>query len=356
MKNIYGKSKFSPQEAKNHVDLLINDFKDHYSKLNYKEESPVLISSGIDPTVRFIGSHISVFKPFLIENNVPSPGVFMRQDCIRTKNISFLFDDSYLPMWGSFFSSIGALSSPNRLNEACEELFIFLNKILNISPENILIRINSSDDDLVNACSQYYDIFEKDTMPNEYYRHKIGLENVHGRNCNIALKNPNDDNFSDIGNIIVLENGKKKIGIETALGSTVMLKQLYGLNHIQDCMPIIELQDINNEAIRRKFEDAIIVSINLFREGLKPFSKDSRSRILKQYVLSLSYFRAKSKISMENLLEIISNFENREFPNSIQHTSKILIDSVQQMETNLLNKEKLTESEIKTKMALKSLI
>jgi len=121
MINIYGKKRFSPEEAKDHVESLVSDFKDHYDSLGYTEVPSVKITSGIDPTVRFIGSHISVFKPYLAEDRVPSPGVYMRQDCLRTRNVEKLVDHSYFPNWGSYFSSIVALSTPERLKEACNE-------------------------------------------------------------------------------------------------------------------------------------------------------------------------------------------------------------------------------------------
>lgn len=350
--NVYGNERFAPAMAKKHVEMLINSFRRYYSELGYEEKSPILISSGVDPTVRFIGSHISVFKPYLSNGNVPSPGIYMRQDCVRTRNASHLFEDSYYPSWGSYFPSIGVLSSPERLNEAYKDFSDFLREELKISPENILIRINSSDDDLMCACNYCGESTEINSRHPEYYQHKIGMQGIWGRSCNIALKNASDNDFSDVGNIIVIENNARKIGVEIALGSTVVLKQLYGLDHVQDCTPVTGLIP-ENDTIRRKFEDSIITSTVLFREGLKPFGRDSRSKILKQYILSLSYFRAKSGLSISELFMVISNFEEREFPGSIQHVSGIIIRSIEKFEKELFFKENLTETEIKIKKALK---
>ena len=123
--NVYSKERFLPETAKEHVESLVVDFKNHYSLLGYKEEAPVQISSGVDPTVRFIGSHISVFKPYLGEGNISAPGIFMRQNCLRTRNADKLLDDDYFPNWGSYFPSIGAITPPERLDEACDETFDF---------------------------------------------------------------------------------------------------------------------------------------------------------------------------------------------------------------------------------------
>jgi len=354
--NIYGKEKFSQETAKEHLESLINNFKGYYSSLGYKEEPPVLISSGIDPTVRFIGSHISVFKPYLTENRVPSPGLFMRQDCVRTRNADRLLDDSYFPNWGSYFPSIGAITPPKRLNETCEETFDFFEKKLGISPENFLIRINSKDVDLMDVCKKHYKDanLEVDTRKLDYYRHKLGMEGVWGRNFNIALRDSNRDSFSDIGNIILIESAERQLGVEIALGSTTILKQLHGLDHVQDCTPVAGL-NLESEAIKRKFEDSIITSTVLYREGLRPFGQHNRSRILKQYVRSLSYFRAKSKLGIGSLSQIISGFEKREFPESTERIYDIIVESVKAYENELFSKKDLTDDEKKIKDALKSL-
>lgn len=355
--NIYGNEKFYPETAKEHVESLVNNFKEYYSSLGYKEEPPVLISSGIDPTVRFIGSHISVLKPYLIENRVPSPGLFMRQDCIRTRNVDKLLDDNYSPNWGSYFPSIGAITPPERLDDACNETFDFFEKRLGVLPENILIRINSKDADLMNACKRHYSDanLEIDSRKLDYYRHKLGMQGIWGRNFNIALRNNNTEGFSDIGNIILIESPEKQLGIEIALGSTTILKQLHGLEHVQDCIPVVGLKS-ESEAIKRKFEDSIITSTVLYREGLRPFGQHNRNRILKQYIRSLSYFRAKSGLTVDNLSQIISEFEKREFPESTEQIYNIIIESVKAYENELFAKKDLAEDEKKIKEALESLI
>lgn len=351
MINVYGNEKFSPDMAKKYLEMLISSFRNYYSNLDYKEKLPILISSGFDPTVRFIGSHISVFKPYLISGEIPFPGIYMRQDCIRTRNTNYLFKDDYYPTWGSYFPSIGVLSSPERLNEEYKNIFDFLKKELKICSDNILIRVNSLDNDLMSACNYCGEFVEIDSRNLDYYRHKIGIKGIWGRNCNIALRNSTGNGFSDIGNIIIIENEEKMIGIEIALGSTVILKELYGLDHVQDCTPVSGLS-LENNTIRRKFEDSIITSTILFREGLKPFKNNSRSRILKQYVLSLSYFRAKSGLSINELSKIISNYEEREFPGSIQHVSEIIIRSIEEVENDILLKKNPTKIEIQIKKAL----
>jgi len=352
--NIYGRHRFTPERAKEHVEGLINDFQEYYSSRGYREEPSVKISSGIDPTVRFIGSHISVFKPYLAQDTVPNPGLYMRQNCLRTRNAGRLLDDEFSPAWGSFFTSIGALSAPDRLDAATAESLSFFENQLGIDRQHILLRINSQDQDLMEAVRRYYpeDQLEVDSRPPQYYQHDIGMEGISGRNFNIALRNPSGEGFSDVGNVIVLESPQKPLGIEIALGTSTILKQLYSLEHVQDCAPVIGLR-APNEAIRRKFEDAITTSTVLYEEGLRPLGNNNRNRILKQYVRALSYFRAKSDMRFAELTQIMTEFEQRQFEPS-ETTAPIIAEFVQAYERDLLSREDLTEDEQKIKAALES--
>lgn len=357
MVNIYGKERFSPEFAKEHLELLISDFKNYYTSLGYQEEPPVLITSGIDPTVRFVGSHISVLKPYLIENSIPGKGIFISQNCIRTRNADSLLDDDYSPKLASFFNSLGVLAQPERLPEVCKEVFDFLNSNLGIPSENILIRINSADADLMSACKSCSDKvnIEPDSRESDYYRHKLGMDGVWGRNFNIALRNTESKEFSDIGNVIVIENAEKKLGVEVALGTTIILRQMHGLDHTLDCTPVADLH-LDDKKIRRKFEDSVIVSTVLYREGLRPLGQRNQSRILKQYVRSLSYFRAKAGMNIESLSSALAEFESRELPELDNRISDLIVEYVKSYENELKSKKDLTGDDEKIKTALDSII
>jgi hypothetical protein len=351
--SIYGKEKFPPQDAKMHIDGIVNNFKEHFSSHDYKEQKPVLISSGFDPSVRFIGSPVSVFKPYIVDGQIPRPGIFMRQDCVRTKNVDRLLDDNYSPDWGSYFPNMGAITPPERSEEASNETFDFFEKKLGISPENIKIRINSADKDLMDICKNRYseDNLEIDSKEIEYYRHKLGVEELLGRNCNIALRNSDGKGFSDVANLIIIEKNGKPVCLEISIGTTTILKELHGLDHVQDGVPIEGLQSVDKK-IRRKFEDAIVTSSVLFNEGLRPFGQHNRNRILKKYVQSLSYFRSKSNMSIEDLKKVIVGFEEREFPEAEEQISDTLIDIITAYENELLSKKNLNEDQYKIKQAL----
>lgn len=334
---VYEKPLFVRENAAEYVESIKNDFKNFYASLGYKEQQSVPISSGIDPTVRFIGSHISVLKPYIIEQTIPTPGCFINQNCIRTQNVNNLFNDDVASRWGSSFASLGAISPEVRLNEVCHEAFRFLEDIQGIKKEDIRIRVSSQDQDLMSACTGHFspDNIEVDTHQPPYYRHKIGVDDVWGRNFNIALRNASGEGFSDVGNIILIENAEKKLGVEVALGASTILKQVYNLEHVNDCYPVTGLPNMDPK-VSRKLEDAIIVSTILEREGLEPSSTGNRERILRTYVRSLSYFRSRANITLEELSKVIYDFETRQFKESETNVSGKIVGYVRHYEEELL--------------------
>ncbi|MFA6408368.1 MAG: hypothetical protein WCW36_02805 [Candidatus Paceibacterota bacterium] len=320
------------------VETLEDDFKDFFRARGYEEHEPVLISSGIDPTVRFIGSHISVFKPYLLSETVPTPGYFMTQDCIRTQNVKRLFDDEYLPHWGSFFTSLGTISPSDRLNDVCGESLSFLKEKLDINANDIRVRVSSKDIDLHETSKKVFheDNLEVDTQRETYYRHKIGIDGVWGRNFNIALRNANGEGFSDVGNIILIENNEKKLGVELALGATTILKQIYNIEHVNDFYPVIGLPKLDPR-ISRKLEDSIIVSTTLLREGLEPNASDNRGRILRTYIRSILYFKERTGLSMDTIEDVLKRFEQEQFGANDSSASNKITEYLREYEQGLVS-------------------
>lgn len=315
--NCYGRKKFDREIAQKVVSEFTLKFKKYYLGLGYQEEDPVPISSGVDPTVRFVGSHISVLKPHLVTGGIPQPGIFLVQNCIRTQNLKRLYDDSYFPRWGSFFPSLGTISPPDGLDRVVSEAIGLLTEVFNIDKDLIVARVTKEDKDLFASASKAFEPnkLEIDTMPISYYRHKLGAPELKGRNFNFALKNCDKNEFADVGNAIVLERDGIPVAVELALGSTTIIKQLFGLNHVLDCHTIIGLEG-KKQPFGIKLTDCLITSLYLYRENLRPGGTDNRRRILRMYLEGIKYFEKKLNINDKTLEEIIIKSEGLEFGNN----------------------------------------
>lgn len=300
---MYSKKFIKNIEAKNFIE---NQFEVFYSNLGYQREPSVAITSRIDPTVRFIGSHISVLKPYL-RKVVPEQGIFIKQNCVRTWNANRLLEDSFYPKWGSYFTSIGTLTPPN-IEESFNRTIEFLTKSLEMPLEKIVLNVSSNDQDLLSICKKYYPnkLIRIDTKEKKYYRHQIGEEGIRGRNFNIAISNSKTGEYSDIGNFIILEDAQIKRGIEVALGTSTIIKEVFNLNHVLDCYDLNPF--ILNISERVKFLDSLITSSVLLNEGLNPVSSNNRGRILKIYLRALNYYVRKYSMGVEELGRLINKF------------------------------------------------
>ena len=198
--------------------------------------------------------------------------------------------------------------------------------------------MNSQDNDLLEASKDVFqeDNLEVDTQQETYYRHKIGIDGVWGRNFNIALRNASGKGFSDVGNIILIENGDKQLGVELALGATTILKQIYNIEHVNDFYPVIGLPQIDPK-ISRKLEDAIIVSITLLREGLEPNASDNRGRILRTYMRSILYLKERAGLSMDKVESVLRQFEQEQFATTDPSAFSKITEYLREYEQGLIS-------------------
>ncbi len=334
----------SSAKIREELNNIKTGFIDFFCKLSYIERSPVKISSGIDKSVRFIGSHISVFKKDLLEHNIPNEGFVIVQPCIRTWNQKKLFDDNYFPFWGSYFPSLGVVKGPGETENVSIEIFDFFIKFLKIPMHDLQIRVNSSDKDFLHVCRQYFqeDQIEIDTFDYEYYRHKYGIKDIVGRNFNIAIRDVNKNQFVDIGNVISIDRSDENLGVEVALGATTILKELLRVDHVNDFLTIYGIS--GDERLKRKIEDSISVSVVLINEGLKPSSSSNAGRILRSYVNSLSYYRAKLGISMRELRLILRGFEVVEVVDN-HNCTDLIIEYLIKYEKRLSNEDPISKED-----------
>ncbi len=299
-----------------YIQSMIDDYLSFYQKKGYEVHLPVAISSKIDSTVHLIGSHISVLKPYFVKGLLPEFGYVMSQPCVRTKNLKCYTDATFFPNWGSMFRSLGTLARPEHLESVTKQAFDLLVNVWQVEPKDIKVCITSVDEDLMDLANKLFpkEMLEVDVKQPNYYRHKLGIEGAWGRNFNFALRDGKSDRFSDIGNVIILENSEKQLGIEVALGTSTILKLNQGLSHVLDCHPLIGLENLQDKSLRVRMEDCIITSMALFNDGLEPSNKHITNRLMKKYMDILKTDVQKANIAPNVFSEILHAYEKREYP------------------------------------------
>lgn len=346
LKNLeFGESIPNIEKCSEYTEQMIQDFKEYFSSVGYLELPPVKITSGVDETVRFIGSHVSPMKEYFLNDKIPNEGLMMSQPCIRTRNQPKLFDDNFIPAWGSYFKSMGALVKPEQIETLCNQSVEYLLNIANIPAKNLVLRINAVDGDLYSLAKKFTSLgigYDDSTMPEKYYRHKLGIDGVWGRNFNYAIKANNQ--LHDIGNLIILENSGKKLGAELALGTSTILKHFFNLPHVSSANPVVGVEKIQNP-LKFKFEDTIITSAVLMSEGLRPSASDNKDRILRSYLRAMIYFKNKFVISTEAVIDMMRNFENSQ--NIGNKGSEFIKEYIPYVEQSLPLQNQLTPEESK---------
>jgi hypothetical protein len=328
------RGKFQPE-----MQRITGSFQSLFASFDYERVDEVAITSGVDPTVRFIGAPISVMKPLFLEKRVPQPGAFMVQNCVRTSNIQKLFEFETTPVYGSFFTAMGALVPYERLTGIFSETNTFLTDSVGIDADNLYISLHEADDDLHAAALRAGTIrVQPNTMHDGYYRHGYGEDGVRGRNISYWLQNTSTGQYEDVGNIIVIESDEGELGVELALGDTTLIKQAEGLAHILDAYDIKMVPPNTPEPLKRRFEDVVITAMALCREDIRPGSHNNQTRILRTYMKAASLYRRLAQLGVTDMFDRLSRLEVGVLPFNAVGVSEQFVNWVQRYEHALETK------------------
>lgn len=293
------------------LDKTIKNFIECFSAKNYKKCESVKITSGIDNSVVFIGSTISVLKQILLKDKIHKVGNFLVQQSIRTHALKRINIPEVLE-WSSYFDALGVLVTYDNLDKLVLDSFEFLHKYEGIKNTDLLVRISSLDSDLLAAVEKLdHDVnIEIDSKPESYYCHKYGLNDlgIYGRNFNIAVKDAGDGVYKDIGNIIVIESDNKKYGVEFAVGANAILMRKLGLKSSIEASIVADLITLDNPE-KHKFADCVAVVANLAYEDIESLKGDrSKIYLYRKYLRSLNDYKKTMNISYDELKSLINDY------------------------------------------------
>lgn len=286
---------------KEKLTLIQNEYTTFLREKGYNENKPVKITSGVDKSVVLVGSTISVLKPKLLNNSIHKNGEFLFQRAIRTQPLKVMTVNQ-TSEWSSYFDATGLLVPQNLGEKLVYDVLFFLINKLNLSKDDIMIRINCNDTDLMGIVKNVRDMcnVEMNTREEKYYKHRYGLDEygIYGRNFNIALKDKKACEYKDIGNIIIIENQNKKFGIECAIGINALLMRMEGLKTSIEASSISDIVKLKSPT-QHKFADCLSVVSHLAYENVEGLKKRNPIYLYRKYLKYLEYWSEELNLKME---------------------------------------------------------
>lgn len=302
---------------KEKLTLIQNEYTTFLREKGYNENKPVKITSGVDKSVVLVGSTISVLKPKLLNNSIHKNGEFLFQRAIRTQPLKVMTVNQ-TSEWSSYFDATGLLVPQNLGEKLVYDVLFFLINKLNLSKDDIMIRINCNDTDLMRIVKNVSDMcnVEMNTREEKYYKHRYGLDEygIYGRNFNIALKDKKACEYKDIGNIIIIENQNKKFGIECAIGLNALLMRMEGLKTSIEASSISDIVKLKSPT-QHKFADCLSVVSHLAYENVEGLKKRNPIYLYRKYLKYLEYWSEELNLKREDVIVMIKNYLKMEYNN-----------------------------------------
>lgn len=308
------------QETKTeYLDYVESKFIECFVKKGYIEEKPVNITSQIDKTVDFIGSKISPLKKYIVEEDFGDIGRFLIQNSMKLKSLKYLKTD--IPQeFGCYYKCMGILSKPKLEKVVLDTFDYFTNKnYLNISPEDICIKISSTDTDLMDAISNVDSRIKRsvDTCDISHYRHNYGMneERITGRDFNIGIRKKDTNEYFSCATFVIMEKENDKIAIDMGIGNCSLSMCKFGTNSTVSSSRMADIIDINNLETE-KFADALIAVSVLLKEDITNHPSKHFRKKFRQYLNALNYWNNKLCYTDEQITYFIIQYLNNEYHES----------------------------------------
>lgn len=290
---------------------LIDNFRQFSLQNGLCEGLRVPLISLHDTTLRFTNSTTSVLKPLLLSDNVPETGIFLVQNAMGQQGFKFWLLQHTIEHFTSYFIAMGALFPKNKLEQAINYGYTFLQHVVKIPRNNIFIRVTNIDRDLNAALSTY-----KNVLVNDYsyphYRHSFGVDGLIGRNANFAVKY--NEHLYDIGNIIIIEYVGSCVGIEISFDSTLLLSAMINLRHPILAYPFTDVWTNFNLSLKEVYDliavDALSTLIPIFLNGLVPKSRGRAGNLKLICRIFSDYCKEHGIAEVRNILETCTELEH----------------------------------------------
>lgn len=314
-----------------YLDFVEEKFVECFSDKGYIQEKSVNITSGVDPTIDFIGSKISPLKKYVLSGTIGSKGRFMIQNSMKLKSLKTL-KNTEPTKFGSYYKCMGTLTEPN-LEKVVYDTFDCLtnSNYFNIPFRDICIRISSEDEDLLRAIEIVDEsiVREIDTVEKRHYRHKYGLDEqmITGRDFNIGIRVKDTDKFFNCGTFVVMETPEKKLAIDMGLGNCSLCMCKFGLDSTVASSRMGDIIKIDSIE-KMKFADSLIAVATLLKEDILNNPSKHYKKKFRQFNNCLKYWNQMFGFSDEQLFEMINQYLSAEYKQddciSVESWQKVL--------------------------------
>lgn len=304
-----------------YLDFVEKKFKDCFSNKGYIEEPAVNVTSKIDPTVDFIGSNISPLKKYLESENYGEVGRYIVQECMKFKSFKYLQTNTP-QKFGCYYRGMGIITKPD-LEKTVKDTFDYLTdeKYLDISPENLCVKISATDEDLIKAIESINKKIIRlvDQSNIEHYRHKYGMDekNIFGRDFNIGIKKKDTDEFLNFAAFVVMEKNEKKLAVDMGISNLALSMCEFGTNSTISSSRIADFIDIDS-IMKEKFADSLVAVATLLKEDITN-NKSKHLRIkFRQYLRVLDYWNERLQYTDEDVINLIVHYLNAEYHSNFE--------------------------------------
>ena len=302
-----------------YLDFVEDKFSECFSKKWYIEEFPVNITSQIDKSIDFVWSKISPLKKYIINEDFGIIGRYLIQNSMKLRSLKLLKTDIPQVFW-CYYKCMGILAKP-QLEKVVNDTFEYFTspEYLNLPFEDICIKINSKDQDLMSAIVGIDKriVRETDELDIKHYTHKYGMEkeNITWRDFNIGIKKKGTDDYFSCATFAIMENEYKKIAIDMGISNLSLSMCKFGTTSTITSSRIADIVNIKTTE-QEKFADALIAVSILLKEDITNHPKKNFRQKFRMYLDALNYWNKKFQYTDDELLNIIIKYLNAEYNTS----------------------------------------
>lgn len=301
-----------------YLDYVEGEFDGRFSQKGYRKEEPVEVSSRIDSTVDFVGSKISPLKRLVLNGNISDQGHYLIQDCFRTKGIKKLTTPES-SRFCSCFRIMGTLTNPD-VEKIVFDTFDYLVNGIGINSQDLLIKINANDRDLIAATSSVAgNIRRAENATDAHYQHSYGLDEqgIFGRDFNIAVRKRGTDEFVSAGTVVLMEQHGRKIGIDMGIGNLTLSMCNFGKDNTPAVSRMADVFYVDSIETQQ-FADCLMGLALLQKEHVHTISRHTDMGKTfrwkyKKYENAVVFWKSQLGLSDEQVLGYMKRYIDLEF-------------------------------------------